>query len=142
MKYIIYFLIFGFIFSCAKHTTPKKVERILTKGSWQLVTFVDNGVNLMDSYKDVTFSFGKNGEVLTTSENGVSGDWYVGSDRKPAVIYISFPDLDSMNVISDDWAVVSLTKKECTLKRNLGKTDGEEKIDYDQITDNISLVKN
>lgn len=143
MKYIIYLLIFGFIFSCAKHTTPRKVNRLLTKGKWQIVNFVDNGVDLMDSYKKVSLSFAKDGgAVLSTSENGAEGEWYVGSNKTPAVIYIKFPDVDSMNVISDDWAVYKLSKKECILKRNLGSTDEKDKIDYDAISDNLTLTKN
>ena len=141
MKHLILILVVGLVYSCAKYTTPKKVERLLTKGSWKMINFVDNEVNLMDSYKGLTLSFGENGEVLSTSENGVAGDWYVGSNKKPAVIYIKFPDVDSMNVISDDWAVVILTRKECILKRNLGTPDQEEKIDYEQYTDNITLTK-
>lgn len=142
MKYLVYLVIFGFIFSCAKHTTPRKVNRILTKGKWQIVSFVDNDKDLMKSYKDVTLSFGDNGEVISTSDNGVAGTWYVGANKTPAVIYIKFPENDSMNVISDDWAVYKLTSRECTLKRNLGTTDEKEKIDYDGILDNLTLVKN
>lgn len=142
MKYLVYLVIVGFIFSCAKHTTPRKVNRILTKGKWQIVSFVDNDKDLMKSYKDVTLSFGDNGEVISTSDSGVAGTWYAGTNKTPAVIYIKFPEVDSMNVISDDWAVYKLSNRECILKRNLGTTDEKEKIDYDGILDNLTLVKN
>lgn len=142
MKYIVYIVIVGFLFSCAKHTTPRKVNRILTKGKWQIISFVDDKKDLTKSYKNVSLSFGENGELLSTSTTNISGKWYVGSNRTPAVIYIKFPEIDSMNVISDDWAVYKLTKKECILKRNLGTTDEKEKIDYDGKTDNLTLVKN
>jgi hypothetical protein len=142
MKYLVYLVVFGFVFSCAKHTRPRKTNRILTEGKWLIVGFVDEGKNLIKSYKNVSLSFGDNGEVLTTSQNNVNGEWYLGTNRNPAVIYMSFPENDSMNVISDDWAVYKLTSKECILKRNLGTTDTKEKIDYDAVLDNLTLVKN
>ncbi|MBI2259093.1 MAG: hypothetical protein HYU67_09350 [Flavobacteriia bacterium] len=142
MKRIVYLLMLLFLVSCAKHSTPKKVNRILTKGKWQITTFVENGYDISHSYKEVSLSFGKGGDVVTTSESGVSGEWYVGSNKKPAIVYISLPDIDSMNVISGDWAVVKLTRKECILKRNRGLTNQEEKIDYEQYSDNLTLIKN
>lgn len=142
MRYIVYLVIVGFIFSCAKHTTPRKVNRILTKGKWQIINFVDNDKDLMKSYKNVSLSFGENGDVLSTSKNGVVGEWYTGSNKTPAVIYIKFPENDSMNVISDDWAVHKLSTKECILKRNLNTTDEKEKIDYENVLDNLTLVRN
>jgi hypothetical protein len=142
MKNITYILILGLVLACSKRTNPKKVERLLTKGRWQITTFVDNGKNIKSSYKDVSLSFAEAGTVLSTSATGVSGTWYVGSDKNPAVIYMTFPDVDSMNVLSDDWAVVELSKNQCILKRNLGKPDGKDKVNYEPILDNLTLVKN
>ncbi len=126
---------------CKKNESQKS-RTFINKGRWQITTFVDNGKNIRSSYKDVSLSFAEAGTVLSTSATGVSGTWYVGTNKNPAVIYMTFPDVDSMNVLSDDWAVVELSKNQCILKRNLGKPDGKDEINYEPILDNLTLVKN
>lgn len=137
MKKIILLTLILSVFACGKYTTPRKVNNKLVDGSWNISNFTDNGVSLSQRFSDVTFTFGEDGSVLTTSPSAVSGTWDVGTDKNPALIYINFPtETDSMHVFTDDWVVYKLTKSECILKRNM-----EAGFDYDSSLDGLTLLK-
>lgn len=137
MKKIFFLFLIVLAAACGKYTTPGKVERKIVKGSWNMFEFIDNGNSLMETYNGIALSFSEGGEIATTSENKVKGTWSVGSDRNPALLYMTFPDeTDSMHVLSDDWVVYKLTNDECILKRNMGNS-----FDYDASLDGLILRK-
>lgn len=138
MKKIFFLLLVtsAVIAACGKYTTPKKVNRMIVDGSWNITSFVDNGISII-KYSDVALAFAEGGELATTSEHTVYGTWETGSNRNPALLYINFPtETDSLHVLSDDWVVYKLTKMECILKRNMGET-----YDYDNSMDGLTLRK-
>lgn len=137
MKVLLYLVLFASVLGCAKKTNPGKVNRKLTEGKWIITEFVDNNVSIIKKYTGVSLSFATEGTVLTTSEAESSGTWSVGSAKNPAILYMTFSDVDSLHVLTDDWQVTSLTKKECILKRNTTITNTS------QIgsTDRLRLVK-
>lgn len=141
MKIIAICLVFIGLLACAKHTTPRKVERKLGEGSWLMTEFIEGGKSILKKYKDVSFSFSEEGSVVTTSANSVKGSWYLGENRNPAVLYLTFPETDSMHAISDDWIVYSINKTECVLKRYQGTTGGVDAFDYDASLDRLTLSK-
>ncbi|MGV3629949.1 MAG: hypothetical protein ACO1O6_02010 [Bacteroidota bacterium] len=123
--------------ACGKYTTPKKVNRMIVDGSWNMAEFIDNGNSILSKYAGVALTFSEGGELATTSENTVHGTWETGSARTPAILYMNFTtEVDSMHVLSDDWVVYKLTKSECILKRNQGET-----FDYDGSMDHLTLRK-
>lgn len=134
-KLLICSLIFV-VAACGKYTTPKKVERKIVKGTWNIFEFVDNEKSLLNKYAHITMTFGDS-TIATTSPSAVSGTWSVGTDRNPALLYMTFPDaIDSMHVFSDDWVVYKITKSECILKRNMGNS-----YDYGNSMDGLTLRK-
>ncbi len=137
MKNILYFTVLFLFVSCAKYTTPNKVERKLVKGTWYMFEFYENGLSRMDNYKNVSLTFTKDGGLETSTTNKVKGTWEVGTPKNPAILYIDFPDqTDDMHFVSDDWVVYKLTSTECVLKRN-----GGEEVDYDALLDRLTLRK-
>ncbi len=137
MKNILYLIVLLATVSCAKYTTPKKVERKLTKGTWYMYEFYENEMSRMDDFKNVSFTFTKDNIVETSSASKVKGTWEVGSPKNPAILYLNFQgQTDNMHFVSDDWIVYKLNSTECVLKRNMG-----EEVDYDALLDRLILRK-
>jgi hypothetical protein len=137
MKIALYSLLVISLIACSKYTTPKKVTKKLTVGTWLLNEFFEDEKSIIKKYKDVSFTFSEEGTVATTSESKVSGTWELGSDKDPAIMYLNFPETDSMHVLSDDWIVFKINKEECILKR---KVD-EENFSYESSFDRVRLLK-
>jgi hypothetical protein len=137
MKVLLYLVLIASVLSCAKRTNARKVNNKLTEGKWIITEFVDNNVSIINKYTGIAMSFSTEGTVLTTSESGASGTWSVGSAKNPAILYMTFTEVDSLNVLTDDWQVTSLTKKECLLKRNNTITTSSQIAS----TDRLRLVK-
>lgn len=137
MKITLYITLLVSLLACAKYTTPNKVTRKLTNGTWLINEFLDNEKSLLKKYQDVALGFSESGGVISTSESAVSGTWSMGSDKNPAVMYLNFPETDSMHVLSDDWVVFKLNNEECILKR---KNDNEN-FNYESTYDRLRLLK-
>ncbi|MCE3296439.1 MAG: hypothetical protein K0R65_2153 [Crocinitomicaceae bacterium] len=136
----IFFLVLVISFvvaACGKYTTPRKVNRMIVDGSWNITEFIDNGNSIQAKYSEVSMTFTEGGDLITSSEHAVNGSWEVGNARTPAILYINFPsEVDSMHVLADDWVVYKLTREECILKRNMGET-----FDYDGSKEGLTLRK-
>ncbi|TNE54349.1 MAG: hypothetical protein EP338_08010 [Bacteroidetes bacterium] len=142
IKAIILIAILIGVYGCSKRTTPRKVEKRLTEGSWNVLQFIDNDSSLTQYYKQLSLRFGKEGVVNSNFVTQVAGKWSIGTDKNPAVIYIEFPEIDSLHVLSDDWVVTKIEEAECVLKRHPGaEAVGNKDFDYDAITDNLTLYK-
>ncbi len=137
MKIILYLTLFVAILACSKHTTPKKVNKRLTEGSWAITEFIDNEISILKKYQNVSLGFSDAGNINAISETGASGSWSVGNDKNPTILYLNFPELtDSLHVLTDDWVVFKLTKDLCILKRN--NISG---FNYETSIDQLTLTK-
>jgi hypothetical protein len=137
MKIVLYIVLVASLIACSKYTTPKKVSRKIVIGTWLMNEFFENEKSIIKKYSGIGFNFGDGGTVITTSESAVSGTWSMGSDKDPALMYLSFPETDSMHILSDDWIVFKISSEECILKR---KVD-EENFNYAASFDRIRLLK-
>ena len=137
MKIVLYIVLICYLIACSKYTTPKKVHRKLVVNTWLVNEFIDNQKSIVNKFSGIGFNFAKDGTVLTTSQSRVSGTWSVGSNSNPAIIYLNFPNTDSMNIFSDDWIVYKLTSLECILKR---KSDNEN-YNYTKNNDRLRFLK-
>lgn len=139
MRVVLILVILIGALGCSKYTTPRKVNRKLTDGTWLINEFIENEKSLMSKYKNITMAFGEDGTLNVTTGSKIVGKWYAGADRTPAVVYIELPETDSLHVIADDWIVYELNKTKCVLKRRQGADD--EDFDYDKFLDNLTLYK-
>lgn len=105
------------IAGCSKYTTPRKVERHLTNGTWKISTFSVDGNTLTNVYTAYTFAFGEKGNVKVKGGFNAKGSWELGLDRNPAVLYLSFPPAGNLEYIADDWEVKKIKKDKMELKR-------------------------
>ena len=103
---------------CTKYTTPRKVEKRLTVGTWRITSFAMGSENLTLNYALYTFTFDNDGQVEVREGTNVEGTWEVGEDKNPALLYLSFPAVDGLEYLSDDWQVTEVKKNLMKLKRN------------------------
>lgn len=91
--------------SCEKRVTPRKLERIVVKDTWRVSIFVFEGQNIEDLYTGKTFDFTDEGSIAVVPFNGVKGNYNIGLNKKPSLMYISgFYDSLYFN-FNDDWTV-------------------------------------
>lgn len=110
------FLVFT---SCEKRTTPKKVQKHLTEGTWKIGQAKINGSNVTSAYNGVKFAFSGSGTIAVSGEIVTQGTWSLGTDKNPVLMVMSFPP--SATVLygfSDDWLITEMSKWECTMKRS------------------------
>jgi hypothetical protein len=105
---------------CSKYTTPRKVEKRITEGTWKITAFTIEGNSVVDMYTDYTFAFSESGGVSVKGGISASGAWEVGLNRNPAILYLSFPPTGGLEYLADDWQVAEMQKNMMRLKRNDG----------------------
>jgi len=114
-------IVFGTILlfvGCTKYTTPRKVEKRITEGTWKITTFTMNGQSVVDLYTSYTFAFGESGNVSVKGGITATGSWELGLAKNPAILYLSFPPTGGLEYLADDWQVTEIKKDMMRLKRN------------------------
>jgi len=101
---------------CSKYTTPRKVEKRITEGTWKITTFTVDGNSATDVYANYTFAFNENGNVSVNS-GSYTGAWVTSLDKNPAILYLSFPPVANLEYLADDWQVKKIEKSRMELKR-------------------------
>lgn len=109
---IVVFAVLFMVMSCSK-TRPRKVQRSLVDTEWKLTSYVRNGESIATTLTDYTYNFGEADLITVTTDRQILGSWKVGLDKNPTIVYLQFPskDVDGLEVLSDDWKVVDLTKE-------------------------------
>jgi len=105
--------------SCSKHTTPRRVNKVLPDGTWRITSFTIEGQSVLDDYDDYKFTFSDDGSIAVLGTGFSShGKYETGLDRNPCILYLSFPPEGGLEYIADDWQVTQIKKDVITLKRN------------------------
>jgi hypothetical protein len=106
--------------SCEKRVSPNKVERIITKDSWQITAFLYEDQNIEGSYSAITLGFGESGSLSLLPSTGVTGNWELGLGKKPTLLYLSGFFDPAYSLFNDDWTVVTCSKKTIRLESESG----------------------
>jgi len=109
---------------CTKYTTPRKVERRISDGSWTISSFSVNGESVALLYAGYNFNFGEEGNIKVSGEFSANGSWELGLNRNPAILYLSFPPVGGLEYLSDDWQVAEMKKDLMRLERNDSSGEG------------------
>ncbi len=110
--------------NCEKYTTPNKLDKKLTKGTWRIGKAVVNSDNLTSVYSGYLFKFTSNKNIEVSGTVTTSGSWYRGNDKNPVILFISLPaSFPELYVFSDDWQVNQLSDTQVVMKRNDGSED-------------------
>ncbi len=117
-NWIILFCAFLLFAGCTKYTTPKKVERRITKGTWKISSFSVDGESVATFYEDYKFAFGESGNIKVSGGLSATGSWELGLNKNPAILYLSFPPVGGLEYLADDWKVTDMQKDLMRLERN------------------------
>lgn len=110
--------------NCEKHTTPNKLDKKITKGSWRIGKAVINSANVTATYNGYLFKFTSNKNIEVSGTVTTSGSWYRGNEKNPVILFLSFPiAFPELYVISDDWQVNELSNSQFVMKRNDSSED-------------------
>lgn len=119
-----YVLVLGGLFiSCEKHVTPDKVSRKIVQDSWNITNFVfaDSLVTL--EFADHGFAFSDDGGIAISNAPYAGGNWSVGLNKKPTVLYftsfVEFP----FTRLNDDWEVETCSSDRITLYSKNGSIE-------------------
>ena len=108
------------LFSCEKYVTPNKVIKKISVDSWQITQFVFQDTTITNEFMNVQFGFGEDGPIVVIGQQGVSGNWSVGENKEPTVLYISSFLQDPFFKLNDDWTVTTCSKSTIRLESENG----------------------
>lgn len=98
-----------FVFGCGK-IRPKKVKKKLTDTEWNLVSYVVGDESKATTLTSYTYSFKDNYELEVMSDKKIDAEWEVSLNDDPAVITLSFPAVDGLEVLTDDYKILDFDK--------------------------------
>lgn len=118
-------ILLGILFiglTACKKRQVKKVEKIITEGTWKISQFIDSGDDETTSYASATLVFNSDGTLVLTHGNTYSGAWSVrngsssdddsSDDDLEFVITVPTPH----ESLSDDWHIVNHSDSKITLE--------------------------
>lgn len=110
--------------NCEKHTTPNKLDKKLTKGTWRVGKAFINNENITSTYSGYLFKFTTNKNIEVSGTVVTSGSWYRGDNKNPVILFISLPaSFPELYIFSDDWQVNQLSDSQVVMKRNDNSED-------------------
>lgn len=110
--------------NCEKYTTPKKLEKKITEGTWRIGKAVVNKVNVTSTYNGYLFKFTSNKNIVVSGTVSTTGSWYSGNDKNPVILFLSLPaSYPELYVFSDDWKVNQLSSSQFVMRRNDNSED-------------------
>lgn len=110
--------------NCEKHTTPNKLDKKLTKGTWRVGKAFINNENITSTYSGYLFKFTSNKNIEVSGTVVTSGSWYRGDNKNPVILFISLPaSFPELYIFSDDWQVNQLSDSQVVMKRNDNSED-------------------
>lgn len=112
-------IVVAFLFAstaCEKYTTPNKVEKKLTKGSWKVTTCTYQGVNITPDFVTEALTFTEDNLIKVKSNVVISGVWSTGLNKNPATLNITNFAVSPLDKLNGDWSVLSCTSNTVMLE--------------------------
>jgi hypothetical protein len=131
MKYIYLMLSILLFVACAKDPSPKRVKNKLQKGTWQVVEFYYEGTDTTNMFDQFRFGFEEEGSIMIFGNESIKASWEVSLNKKPTILYLTFPAENNLEFLSDEWIVNKITNDVCNLTRKSEKS----------LSDRLSLKK-
>jgi hypothetical protein len=123
-NYLILIGLFVFI-SCSTREEPgdvitsefERITSVITKDSWKVISFVDNGEDVTSSFSDFVFVFDEDGTLSIEAENfSETGNWlYQGLPFKGELLSIAITDSGLLDSISEEWNIETLINTQVEL---------------------------
>ncbi|MFT5858773.1 MAG: hypothetical protein ACI865_000861 [Flavobacteriaceae bacterium] len=113
------FILFG-TSSCEKYSSPRKVKRIITQGTWALSSaFIDNA-NATADYSAYQFRFKGDGDIVILGDPTVTGIWRTGLEKNPTYLSITITPFLPFYHLNADWEIIEITSDRIMMQLNGG----------------------
>lgn len=123
----------AFLASCKKISSDD-VSTTLEDGTWVITQFEEDGINESSKFSGYSFDFMDNGTVTASKDTiSVNGTWSIGEESdddnpKHLELNLSFPVIDPLDELIDDWHIDERTDTKIELK------DDNDSGDDDRLT--------
>lgn len=106
--------------SCDKYSSPRKVKRIITQGTWALSSaFIDNA-NATPDYTDYQFRFQEDGDIVILGDATVSGTWSTGIEKNPTFLSVTITPFFPFYNLNADWEIQEIKTDRILMQLNGG----------------------
>jgi hypothetical protein len=108
---------------------PMKAD--MTRGTWGIGTFEQNGLEIGDHYKTYVFTFNSDGKVQADAGGRITeGHWSQGMTADHESMLIDFGDVPDLNLLNNtDWKIISQNFKTMHLSGERGD-DGSSELEF------------
>ena len=108
------------VLSCSK-TSPKKVEKTLTDGTWKITLFQEDNDNETYYFSGYVFTFKSDNTVSAVNgSTTINGTWKLEKESdddnpKHTELILLFPAQNDFDELNDDWDILSNSKTKIEL---------------------------
>ncbi len=113
-------ILFG-VLACSK-TSPKKVEKTITDGSWKITLFMEDNEDETYYFNGFVFTFKSDNTVSAVNgSTTINGTWKLEKESdddnpKHTELILNFPVQNNFDELNDDWHVIKLESKRIELE--------------------------
>jgi hypothetical protein len=106
------------------------LENVLVDGTWQVVSYMDDGQNETDDFDGYQFKFNGDGSITVTNGSTVEGTWSVQNAGTELVM--DFGTAIPLDELNDEWDVVSFTASRIELEDVSGGGGGTDTLVFEK----------
>lgn len=118
---------------CKKYSSPNKVKRVITEGTWKVNYLFVDGVDRADEFSEYRFKFFEDGDINVIGEETIDGSWKTDVNKNPTNLMLQLTPFLPFNELNADWKLSILSKD---------KIEGEVIINGGNNTDILILTPN
>lgn len=96
--------------SCKKYSSPNKVKRVLTKGTWKVNYLFVDGVDISNEFSAYKFDFAEDGDITVIGEETIDGSWDTDVNKNPTNLILQLTPFLPFNELNADWTLSRLSK--------------------------------
>lgn len=111
------------LLGCSKYSSPNKVKRIITEGTWEVSYLYINGTSHEDEYNSYSFNFQEDNSIIVNGDETIDGTWTTDVNKNPTTLELQLTPFIPFNLLNADWTVtyISKTKIEGEVYTDSGK---------------------
>lgn len=131
------------IASCSTHEEPgdvitsefERITSVITKDSWKVISFIDNGEDISEAYNDFVFIFDEDGSLSIEAEDfSTSGHWlYQGFPFKGELFILDITDSELLEQLSAAWTIETLINTQVELIIDEENTSNNKLLTFERI---------
>ena len=106
----LFVLLFGAfaLLGCSKYSSPNKVKRIITEGTWKVAYLYINGSDLTSDYNPYAFNFQEDNNIIVVGDPTIDGTWTTDVNKNPTTLELQLTPFVPFNRLNADWTITLL----------------------------------